>query len=87
MVSTIAGPFFGLHVMVDENAVEEVWVLRVELPRSKKKRIRKKCRRETWVAIQKPAAYQLGRTLLIHPQLYHELCANLKGGQQTNWKI
>lgn len=64
-------------MMVDENAVEEVWVLRVELPRSKKKRIQKKCRRETWVATQKPAAYQLGRTLLIHPQLYHELCTKL----------
>lgn len=59
----------GTHIIEDPNAVAETWKLTVHMPRSKKKRIQKKCRRERWDLVREPAIFQIGYTFLVHPDL------------------
>lgn len=72
MATLFGGGLRGTHIIEDPNAVAETWKLTVHMPRSKKKRIQKKCRRERWDLVREPAIFQIGYTFLVHPDLMNK---------------
>ena len=66
----ITGKFDALEVLVSEHVVVSKWTRR---PRSRKRRIRKKWMKRPRNWRQRPASFQFGNTLAIHPALWARL--------------
>ena len=69
--------FGGLKLVCDPHLTE--WVRRPILPKTKRKRIRRKWMRKypQGAAIPKEVVYQMGDTLIVHPAIAAQLQARL----------
>ena len=59
--------FFGLDVIVSRN-LDDTRTKQVRFPRSKKKRIKKKWRRDpgNWITYRVPVGYRMGNRLIVN---------------------
>lgn len=70
--------FGGMKVIISPHAVKDVppatyWV-EPRFSQHRSKRLWKKLRKRTsWVKATEPSCYQMGDTLVMHPQFYAEL--------------